>query len=134
MCESRLYPRVVSIRFERLILRRAIKRLHTAYHCFGLKERLEETITRFQNRFGWTLRSPQEHHKATHERPRLAQLDPNVAQNIRAYNALDVALYKQAVQLFNGCIVAESSHPLTRGETSYPDVSSIRSSLLHLDV
>lgn len=96
----RSYPLMRHSSLERQILKRAIDNLESHYHCFGLLERFDESLERFQCHLGWNKRERVERQKKTGSRPTLAEIDSRTRDELRDLNALDVELYEHAVRLW----------------------------------
>jgi hypothetical protein len=80
-------------------------RRHTS--VVGLTERLDETLVLMRRRFGWDLDVPSFPKNTNPRRPRMAEVPATCAERIRRLNALDVALYRSAVELLDRAVDEE---------------------------
>jgi hypothetical protein len=95
-----LYPYLKAAWFDRLLLKMAIANLEQRYVCFGLQERYRESLGLFRHRFGWQAMERVEPRMKTSHRMQVADLTTSTRAALHEANALDIALYRVATQLF----------------------------------
>ena len=85
----------------KLALQQAKRNLHKHYEAFGLKGRFSDSAELFGKRVGVPVQLPERKYKKTRGRPTVNDLSDDVVHQLRASNALDVALYEYADCLFD---------------------------------
>lgn len=77
---------------------------------FGLTERFDESLLRFQRHLGWDFYPYYVPRKINNKRPSIEELPADVIQAVRDQNRLDLALYDFARTSFERALAAEFSN------------------------
>jgi len=101
LLQDRFYPWSTTRFQEKKILQLAIKHLKDHDIYFGLRESFDESIARFQKKFGWERNNDVGRMKKGFIRPKVAELDIETVKIIKNANKLDLELYQFARNYFN---------------------------------
>jgi len=101
LLQDRFYPWIATRFQEKKILRLAVKHLKDHDIYFGLTESFDDSIARFQKKFGWEKNNDAGRMEKGVIRPKVAELDSETMQRIKNANKLDLELYQFARDYFN---------------------------------
>lgn len=96
----KLYPAIACPSTKKLILERAKNNLLKEYFFFGIFEKHRESIDLVCEKMNWSTVKEIPHHKKTHKRLKVQDLDEETLQILKDAHDLDLQLYEFAVQNF----------------------------------